>query len=111
VLERSGTASERLAIEGYGQYYPFNPNDSVQGRAANRKVVIAISRYGYQASSTEETDETAARAVEADTLQRQLEQVSQQDGSIKVITLPGGGIRVTTRDESPDVEPPEQQEP
>ena len=111
LLEQLGTAPQRLAIEGYGQYYPFDQNDSPEGRAANRKVVIAISRYGYQPTAASQTGDTAGRTEDAGVLQRQLEQVTQQDGSIKVIALPGGGIRITTREDNPDVVPPEQQEP
>lgn len=110
LLERQGTTPQRLAIEGYGQYYPFNANDSIQGRAANRKVVIAISRFGYfanQASDEPKIDSSTENAA----LQRQLEQVSQKDGSIKVIALPGGGIRITTREDNTDIKSPEQQEP
>ncbi|WP_166835732.1 flagellar motor protein MotB [Rheinheimera pleomorphica] len=110
LLERLGTAPQRMAIEGYGQYYPFVPNDSAEGRAANRKVVIAISRYGYVASDASQApsaDDAAARQA----LQQQLEQITQQDGSIRVIALPGGGIRITTRDDNPDAEPAKQQEP
>jgi chemotaxis protein MotB len=108
MLERLGTAPQRMAIEGFGQYYPFSANDSAQGRAANRKVVIAISRYGYaaQSATTDNSDN-----AENDALQRQLEQISQEDGSIRVIALPGGGIRITTRQDNPDAKPPEQQEP
>ena len=111
LLEQLGTAPQRLAIEGYGQYYPFDQNDSAEGRAANRKVVIAISRYGYQPPTASENSDTPGRTEDAGVLQRQLEKVSQQDGSIKVIALPGGGIRITTREDNPDVVPPEQQEP
>lgn len=112
VLERLGTAPQRLAIEGYGQYYPFSDNDNAQGRAANRKVVIAISRYGYAAAAQNEVGDKAQRTAEEDALQRQLEQVSQEDGSIRVIALPGGGIRITTREDNTEVKPPpEQQEP
>lgn len=111
LLEQLGTAPQRLAIEGYGQYYPFEQNDSAKGRAANRKVVIAISRYGYQPPMSSENSDTPSRTEDAGVLQRQLEKVSQQDGSIKVIALPGGGIRITTREDNPDVVPPEQQEP
>jgi chemotaxis protein MotB len=110
-LERLGTAPQRLAIEGYGQYYPFGPNDNAQNRAANRKVVIAISRFGYAPPEPESTASGLQNAAEADALQRKLEQVSQQDGSIKVIALPGGGIRITTRTDNPDIAAPEQQEP
>jgi chemotaxis protein MotB len=108
MLERLGTAPQRMAIEGFGQYYPFSANDNAQGRAANRKVVIAISRYGYaEQQQTTNSDENA----ENDALQRQLEQISQQDGSIRVIALPGGGIRITTRQDNPDAQPEQQQEP
>jgi chemotaxis protein MotB len=110
ILERSGTAPQRLAIEGFGQYYPFGPNDTEQGRAANRKVVIAISRYGYQPEEiTPVQPEPADKAEEG--IRQQLEQVTQDDGSIRVIALPGGGIRITTRQDNPDAKPPEQQEP
>ena len=111
ILEQLGTAPQRLAIEGYGQYYPFDKNDSAQGRAANRKVVIAISRYGYAPDSQQTDNNRPQISEDSDALQRQLEQVSQADGSIKVIALPGGGIRITTREDNTDVTPPEQQEP
>ncbi|WP_215397921.1 flagellar motor protein MotB [Rheinheimera oceanensis] len=110
ILERSGTAPQRLAIEGFGQYYPFGPNDTEQGRAANRKVVIAISRYGYQPEETTPAQPEPADKTVAEGLQ-QLEQITQDDGSIRVIALPGGGIRITTRQDNPDAKPPEQQEP
>ena len=111
ILERAGTAPQRLAIEGFGQYYPFGPNDTEQGRAANRKVVIAISRYGYQPEETAPVQPEPADNNAAEGLQQQLEQITQDDGSIRVIALPGGGIRITTRQDNPDAKPLEQQEP
>ena len=112
LLELLGTSPERLAIEGYGEYYPMASNDTEQGRAINRKVVIAISRYGYAPGSADAAVERALDAADAETLQRQLEQVSQADGSIKVIALPGGGIRITTREDNPDAKKEQnQQEP
>ena len=92
-----------MAIEGYGQYYPQTDNDSPEGRAANRKVVIALSRYGYMPDAEQQQQQS-------EQLQQQLEQVTQDDGSIRVIALPGGGVRITTRQDNPDVLP-EQQEP
>tara|TARA_R110002126_G_scaffold10245_50_gene46650 strand:- start:3993 stop:4958 length:966 start_codon:yes stop_codon:yes gene_type:complete len=102
-LESLGTPSYRMAIEGYGQYYPQTDNDSPEGRAANRKVVIALSRYGYMPDAEQQQQQS-------EQLQQQLEQVTQDDGSIRVIALPGGGVRITTRQDNPDVLP-EQQEP
>ena len=37
-----------MAIEGYGQYYPNADNSTATGRAKNRRVVIAISKYGLE---------------------------------------------------------------
>ena len=107
LLEQLELAPQRMAIEGYGQYYPFSANNTAQGRAENRKVVIAVSRFGYQ---PEEPQNTAQNASENEALQEQLKQVAQQDGTIRVIALPGGGIRITTREDNPEQNKPEQQE-
>lgn len=104
-LEVLDTPSHRLVIEGYGEFYPSEPNDTEVGRAANRKVVIAISRFGYQPGDT-----APGADVEGDSadVKQQLEQFTQDDGSIRVISLPGGGIRITTRQDNPDAEPEQQ---
>lgn len=103
VLETLGTASHRMAIEGFGEYYPTADNSTASGRAENRKVVIAISRFGYQPTPQ-------AITAEQTELEQQLEQIMQQDGSIQVLPLPGGGIRITTRQDNPDAKP-EKQDP
>jgi chemotaxis protein MotB len=103
LLEELGTPSHRMAIEGYGQYYADSSNETARGRAENRKVVIALSRYGYLPDELEQLEQS-------EDLQQQLQQVTEEDGSIRVIALPGGGIRVTTRQDNPD-SLPEQQEP
>ncbi|WP_019676454.1 flagellar motor protein MotB [Arsukibacterium perlucidum] len=103
VLEDLETPSHRMAIEGYGQYYAESSNETAQGRAENRKVVIALSRYGYMPDELEQQQQQ-------EDLQQQIQQVTQEDGSIRVIALPGGGVRITTRQDNPDALP-EQQEP
>jgi len=45
LLQRLGIEPERLAVEGYGAYAPKVENSTVRGRAENRRVVVAISRY------------------------------------------------------------------
>ncbi|WP_371258488.1 OmpA/MotB family protein [Succinivibrio dextrinosolvens] len=47
-LERAGIIPERMAIEAYGEYSPKYSNKTAAGRAMNRKVVIAISRYAME---------------------------------------------------------------
>lgn len=48
VFEELTMEPARMAIEGYGQYYPIVDNNTSQGRAKNRRVVIAVSKYGIQ---------------------------------------------------------------
>jgi chemotaxis protein MotB len=42
VLESRGINPSRLAVIGYGEYRPSHTNDTVEGRNANRRVVIVI---------------------------------------------------------------------
>jgi chemotaxis protein MotB len=42
VLQARGVGPERLAVIGYGEQRPVQPNDSEQGRNANRRVVVVI---------------------------------------------------------------------
>lgn len=97
VLENLGMNPARMAIEGYGQYYPTADNATAQGRAKNRKVVVAISKYGLEKSNLLKTPTISVKDVEAIT--KVVEPRGKTD-EIKVIRLPNGGIRITTRDES-----------
>lgn len=42
VLQAQGVGPERLAVIGYGDTRPVQPNDTEQGRNANRRVVVVI---------------------------------------------------------------------
>jgi chemotaxis protein MotB len=42
VMASRGVLPERLAVIGYGEHRPMHPNDTVEGRNANRRVVIVI---------------------------------------------------------------------
>ena len=42
VLQARGVSPERLAVIGYGEQRPIQPNDTEQGRNANRRVVVVI---------------------------------------------------------------------
>lgn len=107
LLEQSGVAPERMAIEGYGQYAPFAENTTAQGRSQNRKVVIALSKYAY-----EPVAKPIAEPVQAQTATEEAAEqaVEQEQNKIRVIRLPHGGIRITTRPPEPgEEEPPIQQ--
>jgi chemotaxis protein MotB len=42
VLQGRGVSPNRLAVIGYGEQRPIRPNDTEQGRNANRRVVVVI---------------------------------------------------------------------
>ncbi|MFM7274420.1 MAG: flagellar motor protein MotD [Gammaproteobacteria bacterium] len=44
MLQDEGVAPTRLAAIGYGEFQPVDSNDTEEGRAANRRVVLMISR-------------------------------------------------------------------
>ena len=94
-LESLGINPARMAIEGYGQYSPFASNDTEQGRAENRKVVVALSKYGLPPQEPENTEQESQNQPQQTT---EIE-LPSDDNSIKVIQLPHGGIRITTRNE------------
>ncbi|WP_028886483.1 flagellar motor protein MotB [Teredinibacter turnerae] len=60
LLAYAGVAPERLAATGYGEFQPVADNNSAQGRAANRRVVLRIARTKREAPRLPASD-----AVEA----------------------------------------------
>ncbi|OUR60304.1 chemotaxis protein MotB [Colwellia sp. 39_35_sub15_T18] len=96
LLEKQGMDPARMAIEGYGQYYPSADNATVQGRAKNRKVVVAISKYGLEKSNLLNTPTISVKDVEAIT---KIVDATDEGNEVKIIRLPNGGIRITTRNE------------
>ena len=96
LFEELNLASARMAIEGYGEFSPSADNKTAQGRAKNRKVVIAISKYGLEKSNLLNTPTINVKDVE------EITNISTKDSKkkeIRVIQLENGGIRITTRDD------------
>lgn len=97
VLESLSVNPARMAIEGYGQYYPVATNKTSDGRAQNRRVVIAISKYGLEKANLLSTPTISVKDV------AKIKQIQNSpesaDKKIKIIQLESGGIRITTRDE------------
>lgn len=94
-LESLGIDPRRMAIEGYGQYSPFADNSTEKGRAENRKVVIALSKYALPQEQANSSSELKVKDLEsaADV------ELPSDDDKIRIIRLPHGGIRITTRNE------------
>ena len=101
VLETLGLNPARMAIEGYGQYYPSADNLTSEGRAKNRKVVVAISKYGLEKANLLQAPTIAVQDIEKVKLGGDsTEEATDESNNIKVIRLKNGGIRITTRNES-----------
>lgn len=100
-LQALGVNPERMAAEGYGQYSPFADNSTSAGRTENRKVVIAVSKLSAQVPEVADAQQTAMPQA----LEQQSEPLHSPapenvevsaDGTIKVIRLPHGGIKITS---------------
>lgn len=95
VLEGLNLNPARMAIEGYGQYYPNADNSTALGRAKNRRVVIAISKYGVEQANLLAVPTVSLQDVDA------IKKINtdSDDKKIRIIRLENGGIRITTRAE------------
>ena len=93
LLEELKMNPARMAVEGYGEFYPSANNETAQGRAKNRKVVIAISKYGLEKANLLHTPTISVKDVEA------IGNITLDDKNkeIRIIQLENGGIRITTR--------------
>jgi chemotaxis protein MotB len=116
LLEQLSLDPARMAIEGYGQYYPSADNTTAQGRAQNRRVVIAISKFGLERANLLNTqsinlndlaDTTKVDQKSGETLTPKEASLAENvkgnledslEDNIKIIHLKNGGIRITTRD-------------
>ena len=101
VLEKLGLNPARMAIEGYGQYYPTSDNLTPKGRSKNRRVVVAISKYGLEKVNLLNTPKIDLQDIEqakeaGESNDRGLDELN----NIKVIRLKNGGIRITTRNDN-----------
>jgi chemotaxis protein MotB len=96
-LEMQGINPARMAVEGYGQYYPSENNLTAEGRAKNRRVVIALSKYGLQIKQPV----IAQKALlnQPDNIAEQAVKNFELSNRINVIRLDNGGIRITTDNE------------
>ena len=97
LMEQLSINPQRMAIEGYGQYYPSADNLTEEGRAQNRKVVIAISKYGLDKESL--LSSPTININDVDVISGVVDS-AKDDNRIKIIRLDNGGIRITTRSDS-----------
>lgn len=68
MLSNGGIDAGRLAAVGYGEHRPVADNTTAQGRRANRRVVLLVSRYTdqrHQAASAEKVSSMRQARAEA----------------------------------------------
>ncbi|MDO6524999.1 flagellar motor protein MotB [Motilimonas sp. 1_MG-2023] len=103
LLEQNGINPARLAVEGYGEYYPIVSNKDAAGRRKNRRVVIALSKYAYEPPSTALPSVNASGNLTTEaTIEPILSETSADTSDyskIIEVELPNGGLRITTRQE------------
>jgi len=123
-MVKQGIDGRRLAVEAYGANFAVADNNTAEGRTRNRRVAVAISKWaaihGDIADSSAAIKPVAAEPepepenlVDAnnvadgsettDAVELQGEPLNGSN-QIRVISLPGGGIRITTLEESGAVE-------
>lgn len=98
MLEKLGIIQERLGIQANGANDPIASNGDLIGRARNRRVVIALSKYSYLQVKPEQPNKSELEQELTGNIGRELPEYDK----IQVIRLPNGGIRITTRQEAED---------
>ncbi len=84
----------RLGVEAYAQYAPFVSNFTERGRARNRCVTIAVSKYSMRPSKLEVLPDEIEMSKEVS------KTMSSQDlSNIEVMRLPDGRIKMYSRDD------------
>lgn len=98
LLEQFGIVQQRLSIEANGPNSPIADNTTLEGRSRNRRVVIALSKYSYLQEPASDPDNSELQKQITNSFPNQ----SNDSSEIRVIQLPNGGIRITTRQEAED---------
>ena len=109
-LQSFGIPPARMAVEGFGEFNPIASNNSAEGRARNRRVVLAISRLYEQSPTTDAAGGKTAPAVAGEALPAtaatpasvsapaEVDQAEQID----VVRLPNGGLLIRGKERSDD---------
>lgn len=98
LLQSLNIVPERLSAQGHGEFQPVASNDTTEGRAKNRRVTVAISRYKL-AEEAEKPEVSVTNASSSETVEPQpMEQKTineeQLEPQYEIVRLPNGGLLI-----------------
>lgn len=100
LLQSFNIKSQRLKVEAHGEYQPIASNATAEGRAKNRRVTIAVSRYLYQESETTTSEQVREQSPEQTAGQSPVQETPGQSSeadaepTYEIVRLPGGGLLI-----------------
>jgi chemotaxis protein MotB len=83
LLIQQGVNSYQLAAEGYGEFRPIADNNTRDGRAKNRRVVIAVSKQNVDKAFVDALKAASLNQQQKDE-EPEIELIRQEDGSLLI---------------------------
>ena len=115
LMQEVGVDPERMVPEGYGEHQPVASNDTPEGRAINRRVVIAMSKYPpakseLERQAIEEANQSLQQANQPPVSQSQSSatpanqttppaQTQPEPQNIELIRAPDGTLIIRSQDD------------
>lgn len=106
LLAYQGVQPDRLSAVGYGEYRPVVENDTEQGRARNRRVVLKVARNAVEPNKVgvetyrQDTSSEPSPLVDVEPADEQV------PTSLQPVRLRGGGILFSSDPDLPRTNPP-----
>ena len=97
LLQQRGISPDRMTSEGYGEHQPIAVNDTDAGRAQNRRVVLAISRF---APAKSELERKAIEEAAKDISEAPPTIANEPEPQISIIRSPDGTLIIRGKDDS-----------
>ncbi len=98
LLQSMNIVPERLSAQGQGEFQPIATNDTTEGRAKNRRVTVAISRYKLAESTEskgEELIDTPSQESNAEVPEQEpVVNEEMSEPKYEIVRLPNGGLLI-----------------